>query len=358
MINEERLIQTFLELVQIDSPSGEEEAVAQHLVKRLEALGLPAKRDAHGNVTVSGGGPNAFLLSAHMDTVEPGNGVKPHRDGGRIVSDGTTILGADCKGGLTAVLEALASVQEDGTSHVPLEVAFTRGEELGLLGARALDFSSFHAKQAVVFDGEGAPNRITSGTPTYIGWDVEIKGRSAHAGVEPEKGISAIQAAAAFISRLPQGRLDPESTFNTAIINGGSVRNAVPETTIVRGEFRSRNAQSLENMQRQFYAALEEARQQQSGAEFAESLHTEFEMYNLTSDEPVLKRIVAGLATIGLEPNLEPTGGGQDANILRQAGINAVAVGMSSHNAHTVREYAEISEMLNAARLCEALIKN
>ncbi|MQG21375.1 MAG: M20/M25/M40 family metallo-hydrolase [SAR202 cluster bacterium] len=356
MINTERLVKTFCDLAQIDSPSGEEDAIAEDLLQRLGSLGIDAKRDTHGNVVAHEDGPTPLLLSAHMDTVEPGRGVKPREEAGQIVSDGTTILGGDCKAGLTAILEALTSIQEENTSRKPIEIAFTRGEELGLVGARNLEFSTFKSKECIVFDGEGPPNRITSGTPTYIGFDIRIQGKAAHAGVEPENGISSIQAAADIIAALPQGRLDDDTTFNTAIIEGGSVRNAVPENTIVKGEFRSRNAESLALARKQFEAAIEKTKASFPEATISHSLNTEFEMYNISDNEPVLQQIQKGLKAIGLEPELEPTGGGQDANILRENGINAIAVGMSSHNAHTVREYVEISELVNAAKLCEQML--
>ena len=135
MINQERLLDSFRGLVRIDSPSDEEEEVAQHLVTRLGSLGFKVERDAHGNVIASEVGDDPLLLSAHMDTVEPGRGIKPTIQGDRIVSDGTTILGGDCKAGVAAILEGLESVAESGLARRPVQVVFTRGEEIGLIGA-------------------------------------------------------------------------------------------------------------------------------------------------------------------------------------------------------------------------------
>ena len=114
MIDRDRIVTTFCELARIDSPSGEEEQVAQYLIGRLEAIGLEVARDSYGNVIATDGRDDPIMLSAHMDTVEPGRGVKPSVQGDRIVSDGTTILGGDCKAGVAAILEALESVHEDG----------------------------------------------------------------------------------------------------------------------------------------------------------------------------------------------------------------------------------------------------
>ena len=358
MINRDRLVKTFCDLVQIDSPSGEEEAVAIDLMRRLDALGLNASRDDYGNVIGGDGAENPLLLSAHMDTVEPGRGIKPRVDGDRIVPEGETILGGDCKAGVAAILEALESLKEDGTPFKGVEVAFTREEEIGIVGARNLAFDRLTAREAVVFDGEGPVSQITSASPTYIGFDIEIKGRAAHAGVEPEKGLSAIRIASEIVTRFPQGRLDDESTFNVGTIEGGSVRNAVAEHTLVRGEFRSRNLETLDGIRLQLADALNEVRRMFPEATIQDHLHTEFEAYTLSEEDPATRRVTATLRGMGLEPILRPSGGGTDGNVFRQRGISAVVVGMADHNMHTVREYVTIPDLVDAAHLCETLLRD
>ena len=357
MIKRDRLVKTFCDLASIDSPSGEEEEIAGYLTGRLEALGLEVIRDGYGNVIASHGGHNPIMLSAHMDTVEPGRGIKPTVDGERIVSDGTTILGGDCKAGLSAILEALESVKEDGASHIPYEVVLTREEEPGLIGARNLDYSKVSAKEAIVFDGEGPSSRITSASPTYIGFDIEVTGRAAHAGIEPEKGLSAIRVAAELISKLPQGRLDPETTFNVGTIGGGTVRNAVPETAAFKGEFRSMNLETLDTVRLQMTEAVNQVRKMFPEAVIDDHIHTDFETYTLTDDDPATRRVKAALQSIGQEPTMEPSGGGTDGNIFRRMGISAVVVGMADSNMHTVREYVTIPDLVDAAHLTEALLR-
>ena len=357
MIDRDRLVKTFCDLVQIDSPSGEEEAVAVHLTGRLEALGLTVERDDYGNVIAGDGRPDPLLLSAHMDTVEPGRGIKPEVQDDRIVSDGTTILGGDCKAGVAAILEAMKSIEEDGVSRRSVQVAFTREEEIGLVGARNLDLSKISAKEAIVFDGEGPPSQITWASPTYIGFDIEITGRAAHAGVEPEKGVSAIRIASEIVTRLPNGRLDDETTFNVGTIEGGSVRNAVPENTLVRGEFRSRNLETLDDIRLQISEVLDEVRRMFPEAVLEDHLHTDFETYTLTEDDPATKTVTAALRSLGMEPTMQSSGGGTDGNIFRRRGISAVVVGMADHNMHTVREYVTIPDLVDAAHLCETLIR-
>lgn len=359
MIQRERLVRTFCELVTIDSPSGQEEEVARRLVRELESLGLEVERDDYGNVIARepDGGPNPLLLSAHMDTVEPGRGIRPEVQGDRIVSDGSTILGGDCKAGVAAILEAIRSVLEDGLGHRPFEVAFTREEEVGLVGARNLDFSRITAREAIVFDGEGPPNTITSASPTYVAFDVEVTGRAAHAGVEPEKGLSALRIAAQLVERLPQGRLDAETTFNIGTLQAGTVRNAVPEKATLQGEFRSTDPETLEALGLQVRRAVEDLRRANPEAIIELKVETQFEAYRLTEDDAMARKVKAALDRLGMAPVLKASGGGTDANIFRRHGIAAVVVGMAVTGMHTVRESVSVPDLVDAARLCEALLK-
>jgi tripeptide aminopeptidase len=356
MINQERLVNSFCDLVRIDSPSGEEEAVAQHLVAVLQGLGLQVSRDAHGNVIATEPGDNPLLLSAHMDTVEPGRGIKPSIQGNRIVSDGTTILGGDCKAGVSAILEGLQSVKEDGLARRPVEVVFTRGEEIGLVGASNLDYSMIKATQAVVFDGNGPVNRITGASPTYMRFDIKVKGRAAHAGVEPEKGLSAIRIASEIIGELPQGRLDEETTFNVGLISGGSVRNAVPAEAVFGGEFRSRNTETFDLVKMQLLATLERVRERYREATIEEELEVMFQMYNLDPEEPIVKLVTRIMHDMSLTSDIRPSGGGTDGNVLRLHGIESVVVGMSTNEMHTVDEYVVIPDLVNTARFCQQVM--
>ena len=195
MINRERLTKTFCELVSIDSPSGEEEEVSKYIESKLTKLGFVLLKDDYGNlIAKTKSNNNNLILSAHMDTVEPGRGIIPVVEKDIIKSKTDTILGGDCKAGLTGILEALYSLNEENYEFKNLVLIFTREEELALQGARNLDFSKFEGSNAIIFDGEGPPSTITSSSPTYISFDIEITGRAAHAGAEPEKGLSAIIA--------------------------------------------------------------------------------------------------------------------------------------------------------------------
>ena len=358
MIDRDRLVNTFLELVRIDSPSGKEETIARHLVERLQELGADAGRDAHGNVIASlAGDGEPLLLSAHMDTVQPSEGVRPIVEGDTIRTDGSTVLGGDPKAGIAAILEGVRSVIEDHTPHRTIEIAFTRGEEIGLVGARHLDYERLRARQAIVFDGEGSVANITSEAPSHITLDLRIKGRAAHAGVEPEKGLSAIAIAAEFVLAFPQGRLDAETTGNIGLIQGGSARNAVPEEATLAAELRSRNPERLAELRGRVERAVAELRRKYPDATLTLEMRDEYGGYKLAPDDPVLALASAALRTIGLEPRLIASGGGTDGNVFTTKGIRAVVVGLGGEHFHTRQETLSIANMLNAARFCDTVLR-
>ena len=357
MVDQERLVNSLCDLVRIDSPSGLEEDVSRHLEERLRKLNFQVQRDSHGNVIASEPGDDPLLLSAHMDTVEPGRGINPQVSGHRIESDGTTILGADCKAGVAAIMEALEAAALEGRDRRPVQVVFTRGEEIGLVGASNLDYSMIRAKESVVFDGNGPVNRITGSSPTYVSFDVSVKGRAAHAGVEPEKGLSAIRIAADIISELPQGRLDEETTFNVGLISGGSVRNAVPSDVAFSGEFRSHNTETVDLVRIQVLETLQEARKRYSDAIIQEELEVLFQMYDLDPNDPVVRLVTQVMGEMGLDADIRPSGGGTDANAMRLHGIDCVVVGMSTNEMHTVNEHVLIPDLVTTARFCERVME-
>ena len=356
MINKNRLIKNFCELVKIDSPSGNEDLISSHLKNRLECLGLEVISDNYGNLIAIDGGENPLMLSAHMDTVEPGRNIHPSIVDNRIVSDQTTILAGDCKSGISAILEGIESLKENHIPHRPVEVVFTRDEEMGLVGAHNLDFSKIRSKEAIIFDGEGPCSQITSSSPTYISFDIQITGKAAHAGMEPEKGLSAIKIAAGLISKIPQGRIDAETTSNIGIIDGGSARNAVPESVTIKGEFRSSNEKMLESLNLQFKQTITETEKLYPEAEIETNMETDFEYYFLDPDDKFLQTVKTTLLKMDLDPKMQPSGGGTDGNVFRKKGIDAVVIGMATYNMHTVREYVSINELVDASRLCETLL--
>lgn len=356
MINKNRIVKTFCEISSIDSPSGEEDLISEKLIILLKGFGLNVFKDDYGNVIANDGRANPIMLSAHMDTVEPSRGVVPLVEGNNIVSEGNTIVGADAKCGISAILEALQSVKEDKRSIHPIEVVFTKEEEIALLGARNLDFTKIKSKEALVFDSEGPPNRIVSMSPTYVSFDIAVKGRGAHAGVEPEKGLSAILIGSHIMSKMPQGRLDSHTTFNVGLVDGGTVRNAVPEDVIIKGEFRTSDENIISELKLNINEAVSSTKEDFPDALIDLNLNTDFETYSLGSEDSTFIKVKEAINQIGLEPLLKDSGAGTDGNIFRKNGIKAVVVGMGANHMHTLDEYVNITDLFDAARVCEKFI--
>ncbi|MDP3043925.1 MAG: M20/M25/M40 family metallo-hydrolase, partial [Bacillota bacterium] len=250
MINRRRLVDTFMTLAKTDSVSRRERGVVDHLAGLLADIGLEYFEDeagqaingTAGNLIAKVPGTTAgppLLFCTHLDTVEPGNGVKPRVDGHVIRSAGETILGADDKAGIAAVLEAVRVLKEQELPHPPLELVFTVAEEIGLLGIRELDFSLVKARMGFVLDSDGTPGKVITRAPSQDRIVATVIGRAAHAGINPEDGVNAIQAAAKAIANLPLGRIDEETTANIGVIRGGQATNIVPERVYLEGETRS-----------------------------------------------------------------------------------------------------------------------
>lgn len=360
MIQRDRIVQTFLELVAIDSPSGDEDAIAAELESRLKALGLNASQDAHGNVLGRReGSGDTVLLSAHMDTVEPGRGIKPLFDGNDIIrSDGTTILGADNKAGCAVILEVIQSAIEDAVATRPIEVAISRGEEIGLVGASNMDYARISAKVAIVIDSGGPPSSIQGASPYSFGYTVQVHGKSAHAGLEPEKGVPAITIAAEAVLGLPQGRIDFETTGNVGLIEGGTVRNAVPDYCRIDGEMRSMEFEKVDSLVTRARAHLDEVRGRHPDARIEDEFSMGYPGYKLDVDDPAAKLLYGVLQDLGMTPDPHPVGGGTDGNVFRGHGIASVVIGRGGYNQHTKEEYLVIPEMLACARVVEAVVRS
>ncbi len=357
MANRERLVETLIDLIKIDSPTGEEDEMDREVSSRLRDLGFSVNHDSFRNVIARlDGQGEPVILSAHLDTVEPGRGIKPQLDGDVLRSDGSTILGGDCKAGVAIVLEALTSVVEAGAPHLPVEVIFSRAEEGGLNGARNLDFSMVRANRGVVFDGEGAVNRLTVAAPSQNVVKAEITGRASHAGLEPEKGISALVIAGHLLTRLPLGRIDEETTANVGYLQGGLKRNIIPERAILDGEIRSRDQGKLDECTGQFRQVFDEV-----GAMYPEALleldiANSYQAYRVGADHATVRMLARALSEIGLEPRLGGSGGGSDANVFFEHGIAALPVGIGVRSFHTKQETAVIPEVLQGAEMCQRLL--
>lgn len=356
MIDKDRLVNTFLELVRIDSPSGHEETIGRDLMARLKALDLAVVRDVTGNLIarLDGTGESKddapLLLSAHMDTVGADTGIRPVIKDGIVRSDGTTILGGDDKSGVAIILEVLQVLSEEGLAHLSLEVVFTVGEEKGLVGVKGLDLSRLRAREGIVLDMGGPIGTVVVSAPYQDRLSVTVHGRAAHAGAEPEKGINAIRVAAEGVAAMPLGRIDQETTANVGVIRGGEATNIVPDEVELHCEARSRDeAKLMAQVQAMRAAMVEAAVRHEATVDFQQE--RSYDGFNLSPETPIVKRAVKAIEAMGLKPLCQPTGGGSDANVLNAAGIATINLSTGMAEVHTANEYIAIEDMVQSAEL-------
>lgn len=367
-VNQQRIVDEFFELVQIDSASKDERQIADALIAKLKNLGLTVSEDdtgskiggTAGNVigVLEGTKPSpALLFCAHMDRVEPGSGIKPQLNDGIITSDGTTILAADDVAGICAILEAIRFIQEQEIPHGPLEILFTVAEEGGLYGAKSVDPAQFRAKAGFFLDAGGPVGTIVVQAPAQKGIKMTIHGKAAHAGVAPETGINAIVVAANAISKMNLGRIDPETTANIGIIRGGVATNIVPDQVDLIGEARSRNNDKL-TKQVEHMTDLVRKTCADHGVTADITVTDSYSAFSLSHDDYVVKLACSAAQDLGLDPRLESTGGGSDANIINGHGIPSVVLGMGYSNVHTTQESIPVEQLVKAAEYVVSIIKN
>src|SRR5918998_831904 len=270
MINQERIQNLLLEFVQIDSHSRKERDIAERIKKHCEEMGAEVEIDDAGEKVGGNSGnviarfkgtiPDAepIMMSAHMDTVVPGEGVKPIIDGDIIRTDGTTVLGGDDKSGCAVIIETIRCLKEQNIPHTDIEAVFSICEEVGLLGAKHLDVSRIRSRYGIVFDSDDPGFLFTRG-PSSNHLEIKVHGLESHAGVAPEQGISAIKIAAEAIAKMKLGRIDDETTANIGVIHGGEATNIITNFVYLKGEARSLDEDKLNKQTEHMIKTLEEA---------------------------------------------------------------------------------------------------
>lgn len=368
MINNKRLLDRFLQYVQIDSPTKHERKFADFLTQEMTNIGIEVEMDDAGGKVGSDSGNligrvkggikgESILFSAHMDTVSPSIGIKPVIKDGVIYSDGTTILGADDKAGIAAILEAIETVKENNIAHRDIEIIFTIYEEGGLYGAKNLDYSNINSKLAFVFDSGGSPGEIIVQGPAQNKINAKFIGKEAHAGVAPEEGISAIQIASEAISNMNLLRIDEETTANIGLITGGGATNIVTKTVEIQGEARSLCNDKLKNQTDHMVKCCEAAAEKYNGKVELEVKNL-YGAFNIDEDNEIVKSVKVACESLGIEPVIKSSGGGSDTNILNDNGITAINLGIGGRKAHTLEEHLHIIDLENASRLALQIIKN
>jgi tripeptide aminopeptidase len=369
MINKERVLQEFLELIRIPCPTRNERAVGDWLTGHLTALGGIVHEDKAGEALggncgnlvadFPGTAPGAptIMLTAHMDCVDPCVDIHPVIEDGIIRSDGTTILGADDKAGVTAILETLRQLREQSIPHGPLQVVFTIAEENGVHGSQHLDSSLLHADYGYTMDTHGHPGMMSFKAPGKNQIYIRLQGKAAHAGVEPEKGINAIQAAGKLIATAPQGRIDEETTCNLGRITGGSATNVVAEMCEIFYESRSRDKDKLDRITRQITDHFQQGAKALNCQVITE-VSPDYGPYSLATDSPAIGLARQAAESLGFTVQLEESGGGSDANHFNTYGVPTVVLGVGMTNCHTKEEYIEEKDLYDAARWALQIVKD
>ena len=369
MIDKKRVLQEFLELIRIPCPTRNERAVGDWLTGHLTALGGIVHEDKAGEALggncgnlvadFPGTAPGAptIMLTAHMDCVDPCVDIHPVIEDGIIRSDGTTILGADDKAGVTAILETLRQLREQSIPHGPLQVVFTIAEENGVHGSQHLDSSLLHADYGYTMDTHGHPGMMSFKAPGKNQIYIRLQGKAAHAGVEPEKGINAIQAAGKLIATAPQGRIDEETTCNLGRITGGSATNVVAEMCEIFYESRSRDKDKLDRITRQITDHFQQGAKALNCQVITE-VSPDYGPYSLATDSPAIGLARQAAESLGFTVQLEESGGGSDANHFNTYGVPTVVLGVGMTNCHTKEEYIEEKDLYDAARLALQIVKD
>lgn len=337
-----------MKMVSIDSESGFEDEFAKYMIKIGGNLGLKTKMDAAGNVyLISGGEGKAIMLNTHLDTVSPGRGITPRKSGGFIVSGGDTILGADSKAGIAAMVEAIRIINEGRMLHRPFVITLTRNEESGIPTANKITTS---IKECVVVD-RGAPiGEIITRAPYAQVFEVTINGKTAYAPTNYNDGNHAIDTAVAILSTLPRGNIDENTTVNVGIIQGGEAASMVPSTCKFKGSCYSFSKKSLDS----FICNLSN-----SVGKWSKRLRTNGELnfleyfggYDISRDDPLVAEADQATRDAGLIPRYAIHKAVTNANILNNIGIKSVLISTGVENQHTTKERISIGSLVKLTKV-------
>lgn len=362
----ERLHATFEALCRIPSPTGDERAIADRIAAELTALGLSVEEDDAGRAVGSSAGnllariPGrdgaTLLLCSHMDTVPLTAPVEPVRRDGGWENANEGILGADNKAAVAAMLELARLLTELGsTPEVGVELLFTVAEETGLRGSQNFDAGRLTSRFGYAFDHASPIGEIITASPSHMRIDAEIRGRAAHAGLHPEHGVSAVIAAAAAITGMPQGRIDDETTANVGMVAGGTATNVVPDRCRISAEVRAVEQEQLDRHVTQAIDALEDAADS-AGCDLDVQLQQLFSGYRSGQREAPVALAARALRRLGYEASYRSSGGGSDVNALRAQGFRCTNLANGTERAHERSERVSFTALEGNLNLMLALL--
>lgn len=370
MINKNRLINTFISLIKIHSPSKSEKNVADFLIKKLKNLGVNKLYLDNNFNNYNGSAPVIFAkfdgnlpgegitLCAHMDVIEPSKNVIPLIENDIIKSDGTTTLGGDDKAGIASILETIEFIKENNLNHKDIFIIFTPCEENGLLGAKSINWDNipkdvFPAKNIIVVDNAGKAGIIAHSAPTKYNFNFTIFGKKAHAGIEPEKGVNSISVASEIISNFKTGRIDSLTTSNISKITSDFANNVVPDFCYFEGEIRGHSETTVLNILNNYENICKNICNK-NNAKFKFESKCDFPVLKSTDNLYFAKSFERVYKSLGTETSLVSIGGGSDSNVFSKQGFNSIIVGVGMYKVHTLNEYLVLKDLFITT---EAIIK-
>ncbi len=355
-----------LELCAIPSPTGNERAMADRVGRELDALGLVWDEDGTGSAVGSNAGNilcripataegTPLFFCAHVDTVPPSGPLEPVVEEGIVRNAGGTILGADNKAAIAAMVEAARRITTESRPHAGIELLFTTAEETGLVGAGAFDCARLDAKLGFVYDQGAAIGEIILGAPSAYSLEVRIQGRASHSGMAPEEGRSAIAAASRAIAELRLGRIDEVTSANVGLISGGTARNIVPEWCTFSVEARSHDPERLSALVQEILDAISFA------ADSAECtvetvLKSEYRGYRFAVDDPVVRLAHDALERVGITPTTALSGGAADANVFNERGLSCLNLANGMMEIHTPDEWIAADDLERMVEVTLAIV--
>jgi len=361
------VVDLFLELAALPTPPGDERAAADVVLRYLRGLGLDPDEDDVGPSIGSNMGniyarlePTAegtpIFLCAHLDTVPPSGSIQPVVEDGIVRNAGGTILGADNKAAVAAMLEGVRRMLAENRPHAGVELVFTPKEEVGLIGAYAFDQSRLHAEIGYVYDQAGPIGEIILGAPWSQSMEVRFHGRAAHSGMFPEEGRSAIQAAARAIADLRLGRVDEETTANVGVITGGTGGNIVPEWCTFLAEARCQDEDRLHDFVQEMVDAFAFAATA-TDCEVETTLRKSYLGYRFKQSDDVVQLAARALQRCGHEVSYALSGGGADANVFNEHGRRCLNLANAMTDIHTPNEHIAVADLEAMVEVTLALVE-
>ncbi len=357
----------FLALARLSTPPGHERAAVDMVRDVLDSFGVASDEDDAGS-RINGNAGNLYahipgtvpgtplFFNAHVDTVPPTAPIDPIIDGDYVVNANATILGADNKASVAGMVDGIRRILMEEIPHAGIELVITVQEEVGLRGAKAFDCDRLEARIGYVYDVDGAPGGIVMRAASQISINLEFLGKAAHAGIAPEEGRNAIEAAGRTLAALSFGRVGPVASRNVGVIAGGRQRNVVPDACQVQLEVRSLDDAEVVRLAREVVDAAN-AGAAATGCS-VEILQTrEYTAYGFSEQDAVVQLARAGLLAAGCQPRPFETGGGADAHVFNERGLQCLNLSSGMEMIHSEDERILVSDVQLLSDITVELIR-